>query len=210
MLRHRFPPGVPRMKLAVIIRGGRPVSPAGHDLLLHFHLVLLHDFDPLPVVLVGIRRPALVFLMLLHLLLLFTMLLVLLLSGRLLFRIAPRVPVRVGTDVLLLVLPATAAGTFLTLPATPLHLQILRTRTIRLGCIRRARAGAALVLLLRFAHRATPESIIPRPKSSFNETLPINPLRNRPKHRHGHLTTGANTDCELPGATNESVLRLPK
>lgn len=168
MLRHRFPPRIPRVKLAVIIRGGRPASPAWHNLLHHFHLILLDDLDPF-FILVGIRRsPALVFLMLLHLFLFLAMLLVLLLGGRFLFRITPRVCVRAGTDVLLLVLPAAAAGTFLALPAASLHLQILRAGTVRLGRIRRARAGTALVLFLRFAHLTAPESIIPWPKS-FNQ-----------------------------------------
>lgn len=184
MFRNRFPPRVPRMILSVIVRRGRPAPPAGHDLLLHFHFVLLDDLDPF-FVLVGIRRrPALVFLMLLHLLLFLAMLLVLLLGRSLLFRIALRI--RPGTDVLLLVLPAAAAaGTFLALPATPLHLQILRAGTVRLGRIRRARAGAALVLFLRFAHRAAPESIIPWPKS-VNETLQPaqNSLYNLPEYRY--------------------------
>uniref|UniRef100_A0A8D8GF11 (northern house mosquito) hypothetical protein n=1 Tax=Culex pipiens TaxID=7175 RepID=A0A8D8GF11_CULPI len=162
MLRNRFPPRIPRMnrrlimsRLDVIIRGGRTVSP-GHHLLHHFHLVLLHDLNPLLVV--GIR-PALMLLVFLYLLHLLMFLVLLLRRGRLLLPITPGVPVRPRTDVLLLVL-AAAAPTFLTLPAAPLHLHVLRARTVRrFRGIGRARAGAALVLFLRLAHPAATESI---------------------------------------------------
>lgn len=152
--RDRFPAGIPRVILAVIVRRSRAASPAGNDLLDNLvHLVLLDDLDPF-VFLVGIGGPALVFLMLLYLFLLLGVFFVLLLGGRLLFGVAPRV--RPGADVLLLMLPAAAAaGTFLALPTAPLHLHVIRAGTVRrFGTIRGARTGAALVLFLRFAHPA--------------------------------------------------------